>query len=1295
MKLPAQTLALLDGAAARIRRIYLLRGLVATLAALLASAIAVMVIDMNFVIFSDGARWALTLGVYAAVAVVAVFALVRPLRRDLGHLRVAKILDGRHSEFEECFTTLVELAEPREGRRTEVSEALFEILCRKAEAAAVKIDLDKEFTSRTIVRRLQWLGGVGVLLCVIFAVVPHIAGRLFVRAIAPWVDVGNLYSGDISVMPGDILIIDGEKIRIEASVKATLGVEPVIRISRKISLGWSAEVAEPMTDGAYETIASLDEREWRYRISAGPAVSKYFRVKVCSMPKYEKLLAKVVYPEYTGLGTEVYSNAEAQAVSAFEGSKVSFEMSFPKEVSSEFRLGNKDMTELTLVSNRVTRWTLELSNTDGFKAPTIEGVVRSVRDVPPTVLVEKPAAKLLTLPSHAKFPFEISVSDDLGVTVPELMMRRQNGSWTVLRSVGEWNRAGATLWKGRDEIDLSSFDFLGEKSVEFAVAVRDFCPAEYNGPHAVTSTPVTVRFEVHAKDFEMQTLEETKREADKLVSEARKRIEDSIREASSVKDRISRENKIEESAQKQLEKTTHEASEAVKRTEELKRRLEEDARFKPMAEKLEKIKTEKLDPALAELRKAEFDDKEQKSAELNDATIKLRDALAELRKFDEQLNERTKEIDRLEQTKDLAARQDQLAKAAEEILKERPVDTKKIEAWKEMEQAAERKTADIGRQLNNKSLDSARQEMRKASELMDELKRELEKEARVAKEKAQAEKNGDEAALKRLEEQEAAEAARKAKKEADEAAKVAERAEKLPGELKAATEKAEAAEAKAASERHEAAKAHEAALKAQHEASEKQHAAHEAAKTAAESGKAEDRQKAAEAAKAAAEAQAVAVAAQEAAKKESSEARKAQAEAEQSVKAAERLEREAAQEPQDAVSRADKEQRSKALQQAESEQQYAMVRQNNALAAQKRAEEAESRGDKAAAEREREQAERLQAEAERAQREAAKAIERAENPPADVSKERESAEKAMTPAGDTLKESRESVKEGDFAKAAEEFRKALELEESAQESMKDMMKNPSLCEEAWRQLEKATRAESTAIERTRLALTNARNAEKNANDRTARKMADDFARDAEVAHKEAQERFEAAKRVQDEMTAQKAAQEQSRRDSQAQSQDSQKSSQDPQESSQQAQKPGKGETAASEARKAAAELDKSVARQAAALGIEASEEKPGNESEEAEPQDENDDNSSEDAENGDKSEGKPGKGRVFKEIAKKAKALKRADDPEAVKATMEKSGWFKIQGSANQGLTEKDLRGIPAEYRELVRAYFLKLSEEK
>ena len=74
-------------------------------------------------------------------------------------------------------------------------------------------------------------------------------------------------------------------------------------------------------------------------------------------------------------------------------------------------------------------------------------------------------------------------------------------------------------------------------------------------------------------------------------------------------------------------------------------------------------------------------------------------------------------------------------------------------------------------------------------------------------------------------------------------------------------------------------------------------------------------------------------------------------------------------------------------------------------------------------------------------------------------------------------------------------------------------------------------------------------------------------------------------------------------------------------------------------------------------------------------------------------ESQSGGGGVAAEISELARKLERHDDPEAARQLLERLGWFKIKGAAKDGLGERDLKDIPAEYRELVRSYFLKLAE--
>ena len=60
----------------------------------------------------------------------------------------------------------------------------------------------------------------------------------------------------------------------------------------------------------------------------------------------------------------------------------------------------------------------------------------------------------------------------------------------------------------------------------------------------------------------------------------------------------------------------------------------------------------------------------------------------------------------------------------------------------------------------------------------------------------------------------------------------------------------------------------------------------------------------------------------------------------------------------------------------------------------------------------------------------------------------------------------------------------------------------------------------------------------------------------------------------------------------------------------------------------------------------------------------------------------------------KAKELQRKDNPDFFKNLFARLGWFKIRDISKDGLGARDLKDVPREYRDLVRRYFLKLSEE-
>ena len=1258
--MPESVKAILDASIWRVRRIYLLRGLVATLFVAITATLVVMAVDACFTLFSDAARWLLSSLLYGCILLAGYLSLVRPLARRLDARRMAKILDARHPENEECLTTLVELVETAERNpgRANFSAELLELLSKKAAAAALSVDAEREFTSRTILRRLKALLAIVALLALSFVIVPHLAGRLFVRAVAPWADVGNLYSSDITVKPGDVAVLGGMVVRIEATVAEGFPYAPSIRISRKGALGWGEEYVEPMDGGVYEATADLAEPEWRYRVCAGPAVSRYYTVRVCEMPRYKSFSARIDYPDYTGFSVD--------------GSRVSFSLDLgDRAVNAALLVSGRAATRHEMVSNRVANWTLDLVSPEGFAAPRRGGLLKSFLDAPPTVVIEEPAVKSLRLAPHAKFPIVFSASDDIGVETPSLRYARDGGPWQDLRTVASFAKSGASLWKGRDEIDLSTFDLDGVRSVSFDIVVRDRFPAERGGPHAATSTPVVVQLETRAASIGEQSLSKATETARKLLEEARRRLDDARHPAAQAKDQIRREQKVSEWADKNVERAVHETSEARKRVDELERHFREDRRFEPIADMLKSVREQKIDPVLAKLESAQFDAPERRADALEAALPEMRDALEALKKMDEPIRDRVQKLENYEKTKDLAARQDALAREAEAILRERPVDTRKLDAWRRMQEEAANKARELEWRTKGGDMDVARRKMSKAAELMDELKRQLDIAAdrnRNDIRKAQARDQYEEELSRRRDEalRQAVNAEKDARKKLEQA-----RANGDKRAREALMRDAVAAQSRA-EDLLEQAEATKEVKDAQREARLRNDNPETAEQALGESLPRQGE------ALAAAEAE---LAAREKARQEGLQARKERDDvARRSLAAQSADERREAQHHEARMA--------------------AMKAQNKALSAFEEAAKSEDEN----------RSRQLRQQAADAVREAARQLEKSGVDPtlADAQEKSLAVAQAAVEEPSAGKVAEDVQRKTADALAAVDKAEQLESAAAAKELAESLERESNLPEDVLQGLERLKKSDPSPGQ----AASEMREAATAAREDAARKI-----EEAAAAAEQAGQLAENATRA-DAAGAEAAAQQTSSPQGMGEQGD-RKQGEGEQgkggqaQSDQEAAGESQGRPSASEKSAEAAEaMRKEAERQANSLGIPDGQGEGQSQSGESNPSEQQGESNPGEPNSGEQNSGEPnsgegksgeGKGKtesqggggLSAEIARLIREQSSKADPAALSRILESQGWFRIKGAAKDGLGDGNLKDVPEEYRDLVRAYFLKLSEEK
>lgn len=217
MNLPPEIASSLRRVLGRVRRIQLLKGILATLAALVFSLVAIMLIDWAFVVERRALRWVMT-GSALLVTLITFFRyVVAPLSKRISLTRVARYVETHHPDMQERISTAVSLA----GRGDAGSQVLIDEVIKEAAMDASRVNASSELSAGAA-RKPTWtaLTALGIL-GGLFACFPKITPLLFARAVAPYADLGNVYSYSVRHLSADKQVVTaGDSFTIEAAYKS-------------------------------------------------------------------------------------------------------------------------------------------------------------------------------------------------------------------------------------------------------------------------------------------------------------------------------------------------------------------------------------------------------------------------------------------------------------------------------------------------------------------------------------------------------------------------------------------------------------------------------------------------------------------------------------------------------------------------------------------------------------------------------------------------------------------------------------------------------------------------------------------------------------------------------------------------------------------------------------------------------------------------------------------------------------------------------------------------------------------
>ncbi len=714
---------------ARIRRVQTLRGIAVVGTIALAGLILIMAADYFLAPLPVAARWALFIAWLLSMAVAAKFGFA-PLCRKIGLIQIARWLEGRHPEIEERLSTVLELS--HEG--SNVSPGFLEALATAAEKDIGTVDPFSEVRSAQT-RRRWGRPALALLAALILCLViwPSEAGRLLVRAVAPFSDLGNVGAASFTVTPGNLEVLEGDRIEIEIDYT---GRADRLDLWMERKDGSKFSQALTRTGDGFRYVLDPAREGFRYRVRAGRDESDAYTATVWPLPEILKPEVTLKYPEYAGIPD--YRSSLGRGVEAVNGTAVTLAGATNTAIEAAWlEIAGQRVAEGTIESaasgGRVAfSWTLEtgvsgeavakLRHRLGREIDALRFQVEVLEDKPPFVLLISPSQRELRVRPDEVFNMRYEVTEDFGLST--LSFEVEAGETKALPQDLPLLVRGSKpqRFRGSGEVVVGSLRsmFNGANEMRIRVKATDALPENLGGPGIGYSEWVRLHVDQSAESFARQEL---RQEHDG----ARDTIEEAIRDAREARDRMDwnrdqiKNDQLNPDAQKHFQEAAEKLASAEEKLNELTPRMEESVHA-AKADSVEKA-AEKLEKSRESLESAPLQDTaEQRQEKLAEARQAAEDAIQALEAVRQKMDEDRERVQDLARVQELAQQQRELARQAEENLTQLAENQPTPEDWQQRQQQMEEALRQQLRERTDARADALQAQAEQAQALAEEAR---------------------------------------------------------------------------------------------------------------------------------------------------------------------------------------------------------------------------------------------------------------------------------------------------------------------------------------------------------------------------------------------------------------------------------------------------------------------------------------------------------------------------------------------------------------------------------------------
>ncbi len=729
LHLPEPILNRMKVAIRRMRRIVILRGLLAVAAVALGAILCVMAVDAATLIFSAAVRWSMTLAVFGAVLFSAYLFLYRPLAEKWSPQRVARLLETRHPEMEESISSAIELLAMEHPAGYRGSESLLAKLAEEASRDVGRVSPHEEFTMRTAKPfRIALLAAAGVL-ALLFALSPKATARLFARAVMPSLRLGNAYAGTLTVTPGNATIPEGEAVAIRALVKDARPVRAELMSEFADGRTTVERMLREEDNGAQRFTVAFPSvsRSFRYRVRAGRALSGYCMIDVVSRPAVTRLSITRHYPAYMGLEPETEDVTGSDRIGVLAGTEVVFEAQFNKPAQTAELLvrdqvmpgGDAPGGGDAALSRR---WSFAvapaaepvplsvlLTDRHGFGNRPRARTLVVADDAAPTIEIVDPSEPALRMQPGDILPILYMATDDFGIGKVEMLVGVDGRNLPPsLPPPPVRQQAERPAWLGRAVLDLAALQLDKARALTVQLAVADILPADRGGPRKALSRIIRVQIDQRAETLAKQALGVQEEAIRKVLDSTEKRLEEARKQAeANIRAPVARKPDLTEAVRKAAENVQHHAATAEAAMNELAENVQETA-FAKLAPKIEETSQQDIAEARKTAELMRLTEKpEEPEAMAGKIVADLDDALAAIQDLRDDLDKTATQADYLADLAEIAEKERLLAQEAQQAEATAAPGEEPSPAWQQQQQDLAEQLA----QLANENPEALRQDL--------------------------------------------------------------------------------------------------------------------------------------------------------------------------------------------------------------------------------------------------------------------------------------------------------------------------------------------------------------------------------------------------------------------------------------------------------------------------------------------------------------------------------------------------------------------------------------------------------